>query len=140
MASSLIRDKVSDVTEELITQVVTNYEQRLVEVDRASLNISTSSNVKNGLNTTDLEEGSFEYVLQIRGIESYLSHQTNTSNNMKGMLLIRDNELIGDVNRTNINIEAPGMNEIIEQIDQANGMSVWYSIPSEEIIINITHL
>ncbi|MBS4208607.1 methyl-accepting chemotaxis protein [Bacillus sp. FJAT-50079] len=132
MASSLIRDKVSDVTEELITQVVTNYEQRLVEVDRTSLNISTSSNVKNGLKTTGMDKDSFEYVLQMRGIEDYLSHQTNTSNNMKGILLIHDDELIGDAIRTNINIEAPGMKEILEQIHQANGTSVWYSIPSEE--------
>lgn len=64
VSSSLIRDKVSDVTQELITQVARNYEQKVAEMERITLNIATSKNVSDGLEKFRNEEGTYGYISQ----------------------------------------------------------------------------
>ncbi|MEK3890514.1 methyl-accepting chemotaxis protein [Bacillus sp. FSL K6-3431] len=132
VSSSLIRDKVSDVTQELITQVARNYEQKVAEMERITLNIATSKNVSDGLEKFRNEEGTYGYISQKKVLEDYLQHQSITSNDIKSLILFTENETYGETSDTNINTESPEMKVVFEEIRNAKGTAIWYSIPSEE--------
>ncbi|CAM3929423.1 methyl-accepting chemotaxis protein [Lederbergia lenta] len=132
VSSSLIRDKVSDVTQELITQVARNYEQKVAEMERITLNIATSKNVSDGLDTFGSEEGSYEYILQKNTLDQYLGHQSVTSNDIKSLIIVSEKEIYGEKNEFSINTESPEMKEMLDQIHTAKGTVVWLSIPNEE--------
>ncbi|MBO1005899.1 methyl-accepting chemotaxis protein [Pseudogracilibacillus auburnensis] len=132
VSSGLIRDKVSDVTEELIGQVTKNYELKVNEINDITLNIMTTKSLQdNVLDVTTLNKDHYDYFSTRKDIEDFLSHQTITNKDIKGIVIISEKDTFGKLQDFSIDVESNHIQQIFEQIRKSKGQSVWDAILNE---------
>lgn len=131
ISATLIRDKVSDVTEQLIVQVVNNYERNLNDLERLSLSIITSNEFKSNLSQLK-DEDTYESLMNRKKVEDFLNHQMIANEKIQSILVVHDNKIIGNQSKSIFKLEDENATQIMQAITELNGVSHWFSLPTED--------
>ena len=131
ISASLIQDKVSDVTEQLIVQVVNNYERNLNDLERLSLTIITSTEFKSNLSQLK-DEDTYEALMNRKKVEDFLNHQMIANEKIQSILVVHNDTIIGNQSKSLFKTENENAPQIIQAITELNGVSHWFSLPTED--------
>lgn len=131
ISASLIQDKVSDVTEQLIVQVVNNYERNLNDLERLSLTIITSTEFKSNLSQLK-DEDTYEALMNRKKVEDFLNHQMIANEKIQSILVVHNDTIIGNQSKSLFKMENENAPQIIQAITELNGVSHWFSLPTED--------
>lgn len=131
ISASLIQDKVSDVTEQLIVQVVNNYERNLNDLERLSLTIITSTEFKSNLSQLK-DEDTYEALMNRKKVEDFLNHQMIANEKIQSILVVHNDTIIGNQSKSLFKMENENASQIIQAITELNGVSHWFSLPTED--------
>ncbi|WP_088105393.1 methyl-accepting chemotaxis protein [Halalkalibacter urbisdiaboli] len=129
VSSSIISEKTSEVTEELIVQVSKNFESKVGELANLSLSIVTSREIYDGLDGLDSAETDFDVFTLKRELQETLAHLVNTRKDIAGISIITDDNIFKT--QTSFDIQSPEVQEMIQKVKDARGRSIFFTMDKE---------
>ncbi|MFA9557893.1 methyl-accepting chemotaxis protein [Evansella sp. AB-rgal1] len=130
-SSTIISDKVGDVTQELLTQVARNFELQVDELLNVSFSIITNPELSSALREYGSGGDSYDDFAARRQIQDYLNYQINTNSNLVGVSIITQEDSFHS-SQNKFSQDTESFTQFINYIKEERKVS-WSVIQNEDV-------